>query len=364
MSKLRSPLQEPLYVTQTYHTGSNNTAVDLSAVADSPVYAVADGKITYRSSGHGSYCIQQLDNSDLKVYYVHTYKWVPANTQVKKGQIICYIAPTSLNGGNPTHLHIGLQTGKYFMDYLDRNVSIKAGFTWGSKDNLAIRNAWFNGGSTFDWSKHKDLSYANSSFKIGDKIQITGEQNIRKGSGVDYEITGFTKVGQVYTIEGGPRVADNYTWYDLVGADWVADVGRFKIYTAPPPEPTPEPPTCEEENLELEKRIVTLQKENEALRIELGDLGQRNIVLEGLVKAKDLEIAELKAELESLRSELAQTKSELHEMNLKYNALVETHNRIMREKNEAIAKLKEGQQSFIDSIKDWIGEILAKILNR
>jgi co-chaperonin GroES (HSP10) len=87
-----------------------------------------------------------------------------------------------------------------------------------------------------------------ATFKVGDKVVFTGVQNIRKGGGTNYQITGETKVGDVYEIEDGPRFANGYTWYDLKGADWVADVGKFKIYEKPeiPPVSPPQPSPCEE----------------------------------------------------------------------------------------------------------------------
>ncbi|MCZ2340040.1 MAG: M23 family metallopeptidase [Chitinophagales bacterium] len=72
-----------------------------------------------------------------------------------------------------------------------------------------------------------------SVFKIGDEIEITGTQNIRKGNGTSYPVTRVTQVGERYVIEGGPRIADGYTWWDLKGADWIAEVGKFKFTLLP-----------------------------------------------------------------------------------------------------------------------------------
>lgn len=249
MAKFTSPLGNELWITQTYHTGGNNTAIDLSANADVPVYALADGVVTYRSSGAGSYCIQTVTDSILKIYYVHSYKWVNANTFVKKGDVICYIAPTSLNGGYPTHLHLGLQTGKEIMDYFDRSIVFRTKYQ-------AIKDVWFKG-EDLDWSKFKDLSYT-STFKIGDKIQVTGEQNIRQGSGTSYPITGSTKIGEIYEIEDGPRTSDGYTWYDLKNNNWVADVGKFKLFIE------------EESPVDCQKEIDRLLEVNRGLSVALG----------------------------------------------------------------------------------------------
>ncbi len=338
MAKLGRPLQGEIWVTQTYHTGSNNTAVDFSANADAPVLAVADGVVTYRSTGAGSYCIQTLDNSDLKVYYVHTYKWVGANTRVKKGQVIAYIAPTSLNGGYPTHLHLGLQTGKYLMNYMDRSIVFRTRFQ-------DIKNIWFSG-ENLNWAKFSDLSYQNttmSNFKIGDRIEFTGEQNIRKGSGTSFTITGSTKVGQVFTIEDGPRVADGYTWYDLSGADWVADVGKFKIYVAPvkPPE-APGQTECEKEVERLKGEINGLREDYRALQGTVGGMTEER---KGLV------------------AEIEQFKIDYKELQNKYDVLHVERNRLENEKNEAIRQLKESNNLAGASAGDMFAELFRRLKN-
>lgn len=357
MAKLRSPFStNTLLVTQTYHTQSNNTAVDFSAVADTPVYAVADGTVTYRSSGLGSYCIQHLDNSDLMVYYVHTYKWVGVNTHVKKGQIIARVAPTSVNGGHPTHLHLGLQVGRYLMDYMDRSLDIRAGFAWGSANNIAIRNAWFNGGSVFDWSKHKDLSYLSNtmSFKKGDRVEFTGSQNIRTGSGTTFPIQSSANIGDVATIIDGPRNANNYVWWDMRfdkgGTGWVADVGKWKIYTPPSPAPPVEPPPAVDPTLELKKRIDTLEKENEGLRIALGDSEDKNDLLTGQIEVLKAEVVEIKNTLLVVTKQKDEAEEKASYWQEKYSKLK--------------LKLEQGQESFIEKIVDWVREVLAKILNR
>jgi hypothetical protein len=327
MSKFRSPFStNELFITQTYHTGSGNTAIDLSATAETPVYAIADGKVTYRSSAGGSYCIQQIDNSDLRVYYVHTYKWVGANTYVKKGQIIAYIAPTNYNGGYPTHLHLGLQAGKNIMDYFDRSLFFNTRYQ-------AIKDVWFKGDS-LNWSLFKDLSYEKITmkYKVGDVIEITGEQNMRKGSGTTYSVTGVTKPGDIYTIEDGPRVANDYTWYDLKGADWIADVGKFQLYVKPtnPPEPPGQ--------TECEKQVDILKQQIRALESTTGTQEE---------------------ETEALTTELAETKAFLGEMDESYNILKEDYKRLELEKLDLQEQLSIGSLA-----KASTGEIFTELWKR
>lgn len=303
MAKFTSPLGNELWITQTYHTGGNNTAIDLSANADVPVYALADGIVTYRSSGAGSYCIQTVSDSTLKIYYVHTYKWVGANTFVKKGDVICYIAPTSLNGGYPTHLHLGLQTGKEIMDYFDRSIIFRTKYQ-------AIKDIWFKG-EDLDWSKFRDLSYIG--FKIGDKIQITGEQNIRQGSGTSYAITGDTEIGEIYEIEDGPRTSDGYDWYDLKNNNWVADVGKFQLFTQ------------EETPIDYQKEIDRLLEANRGLSMALG-------ASEDLLKTRDGELSEARGTIKLLEANLEEAKNDYANMEENYTKVLEAKERIEQEK--------------------------------
>lgn len=333
MAKFTSPLGNELWITQTYHTGGNNTAIDLSANADVPVYALADGIVTYRSSGAGSYCIQTVSDSTLKIYYVHTYKWVGANTFVKKGDVICYIAPTSLNGGYPTHLHLGLQTGKEIMDYFDRSIIFRTKYQ-------AIKDIWFKG-EDLDWSKFRDLSYIG--FKIGDKIQITGEQNIRQGSGTSYAVTGDTEIGEIYEIEDGPRTSDGYDWYDLKNNNWVADVGKFQLYIQ------------EETPIDYQKEIDRLLEANRGLSMALG-------ASEDLLKVRDGQLSEARGRINLLEAEIEEAKNDYANLEENYTKVLEAKDRIEQEKLAAQEELDRLKQS-----SDWvkrIAELLSNLFNR
>ncbi len=369
MAKFRSPFSvNELIVTQTYHTTGGNTAVDFSAVAETPVYAVADGVVTYRSSTAGSYCIQSVDNSDLKLYYVHTYKWVNANTRVKKGDIVCYVAPTSVNGGYPTHLHLGLQSGRYLMDYMDRSIVFKAGFTWGGKDNLEIRNAWFGGGSNLNWSLFKDLSYTNdlsSAYKIGDIVEFTGTQNIRQGSGTSYPTSGSTGIGQTATIIGGARVADGYTWWDMRitggGTGWLADVGKWKIYVAPPqaPEMPSELVVCQNKVEDLEADIVTKTKRISSLTEELEGSKGKVASLEGELKSEKNKVRIAEERVSHVEGLLDAEREEAKKIEQKIEKMEEDYARIEKEKLDLQEELSKGSL-----VKATTGEIFAELWSR
>ena len=347
MEKFRSPFSSnELWLTQTYHTGGGNTAVDFSATTDTPVYAIASGVVTYRSAGSGSYCIQTVKDSDIKIYYVHTYKWVNANTFVNKGDIICYIAPTSLNGGYPTHLHLGLQIGKWLMDYFDRSIIFRTKYQ-------AIKDIWFKG-EVLDWSKFSDLSYMNS-FKIGDRIVFNEVQNIREGSGTSFKITGQTGISQLGTIKDGVRVADGYNWFDIQfyggGTGWVADVGKFTVLDTIPVPPTqpPSTPNCDE----YIEKVRILSEEIEVLNIGLGELNnklklsnERENYLSSTLKRREAEYDELKLTSEN------EVKRLQEDLDLKNKTLEET-----------VSELN-GLKEKIDSGIFNIAEMLYNLFNK
>lgn len=185
-----------------YISNANRNPIDFSIAAGSVLSMNVDVNVLATNPSDGSWCKITPVGSNYVIALVHTYQW--AKGLVKAGSPICKIAPQSVTGFAP-HLHIDEWSGK------------------GRK----IRELILNG------------DYDMSTFKIGDKIEITGIQNIRKGSGTSFPVTKQTKVGEIYTIEDGSRVADGYTWWDLKESDWIAEVGKFKLYTAPAPIPQP-----------------------------------------------------------------------------------------------------------------------------
>ena len=257
--KFGKPLDGDLWITQNYHVNSSNRAIDISAIQDKPVYAIADGKITITTPNGNSYCCQSVDNSNISLFYVHTYKWLPVGTIVKQGDIICYIAPKTLNGGFPTHLHLGTDLEHCLMDYMDRSLPFRTGYS-------DIKVDWFNSDGTLNWSLFKDLDYENSTpkFKIGDQIVFIKKENKRAGAGTGFDDIGVYEIGDITTIKDGPRTSQNhqygkgandtYTWWDTQplnsASAWVADMNFFTLYIPPviepTPEPTPEPPITPE----------------------------------------------------------------------------------------------------------------------
>ena len=171
-------------------------------------------------------------------------------------------------------------------------------------------------------------------FKIGDKIRFTGVQNIRSGSGTEYKVLRDSVVGETATIKDGPRESGGYTWYDLIfengSTGWVADVGKFKIYTIPPVTP-PQPvgqTECEKEverlkteNKGLTNELTALKSQVEKLENELKLQKDRVGFLEGSLKERDEEIKELESSFDTLKKEkdrLEKEKLEIQEQFDKY----------------------------------------------
>jgi len=105
-------------------------------------------------------------------------------------------------------------------------------------------------------------------------------------------------------------------------------------YPPPPTPPTPPPPTPPapspaptDPTIELKKRITTLEGEISGLRTALSDSEDRNTVLEGKIKDKDVKIKKLDAEIANSKED--------------YEKLEQTCN-----------SLKKYQQLYIDATKD------------
>lgn len=164
MRKLANPFtgdnSGTVYITQTYHAGGGNIAVDMiisGMTSSTPIYAISDGTITARSTGAGSYIMKSIDNESFQEYYVHTARWVVnVNDHVTKGQLLGYIG-SQAETGYPEHLHMGLTTGYYLMDYISRDIDFKTTYQ-------DIANDWFNGSTSnpINWNLFQDL-YINQS---------------------------------------------------------------------------------------------------------------------------------------------------------------------------------------------------------
>ena len=82
---------------------------------------------------------------------MHTARWVVnIGDHVVKGQMLGYIG-SQAETGYPEHLHMGLTTGYYLMDYISRDIDFHTSYQ-------DIANDWFNGSiyNPINWSLFTD----------------------------------------------------------------------------------------------------------------------------------------------------------------------------------------------------------------
>lgn len=104
------------------HKRKYHAAEDYHLPAGSPVYAFADGEISFsgRMGGYGWLII--IDHPQFNIYSLYGHlspsRWyLDSGTAVEKGDLIAYLGDSDENGGsakNPlvTHLHFGIRVGQ------------------------------------------------------------------------------------------------------------------------------------------------------------------------------------------------------------------------------------------------------------
>lgn len=327
--KLQNPFGngKTIWITQTYHEGGNNIAIDCvtdGTTSGTPIYAMSNGTVTTISKASGSYLCKTIDGANFQEFYVHTARWVVSKGQVvKTGDLLGYIATQAENGGYPMHLHIGLSTGNYIMNYFDRGINFKTTYQ-------DIANDWFNGdiNNPINWGLFQDLNIGDS-YSKGDRIIFTGEQNIRVGSGLQYAVESSTYAGMKATIIDNSRVADGYIWYNIQvdggGTGWIADVNKFTHY------------------IENDNSSNNTSSDN-------------NI-------PSDMELLQsLKQELENVKKENEELKAKVEEANHNYNQAIENKNLLTKEIEE-LKKILSEQNAEISKHNDELTIANATILD-
>ena len=101
---------------RTYHA-----ARDYARPAGTPVYAIADGRVSFsgRMGGYGWLVIVDHPQANLYSLYGHLSpsRWRKRSGSVRKGELIAYLGDSTENGGTPrrplvTHLHFGVRAGQ------------------------------------------------------------------------------------------------------------------------------------------------------------------------------------------------------------------------------------------------------------
>lgn len=303
---------DPITGARSFHDG-----VDVSMPVGTELYSPVSGKIRLaKSDSYGGKYIQVLASDGKGHWCLHLSEFkVKVGDLVQQGQLIGISGNTGQSTG--PHTHFGLQS------------------------NAAV------------WDSHIDplpslQAQPTERFKRGDSIVFTDIQNIRKGSGTSYDITGQSVIGSTYEIEDGPRFADGYAWYDLKNNNWVADVGKFQAYIPPI-----QPPT--DEASDLREEVNRLLEVNRGLSVALG-------ASEDLLKVRDGELSEARGRINLLEAEIEEAKNDYANLEENYTKVLEAKDRIEQEKLAAQEELDRLKQS-----SDWvkrIAELLSNLFNR
>jgi murein DD-endopeptidase MepM/ murein hydrolase activator NlpD len=115
-----------IFATYGYTSSSPNSkeyhaAEDYHQPAGSPVYAMADGTISYSGPRKGYGWLVIVDHPEINLYSLYGHlspsRWRIRSGTVQKGQLIAYLGDPDENGGskeNPLrpHLHFGIRLGQ------------------------------------------------------------------------------------------------------------------------------------------------------------------------------------------------------------------------------------------------------------
>lgn len=306
---------DPITGIRSFHDG-----VDVSMPIGTELYATVNGKVrlaTTDSYGGKYIQIQTSDGRGHWCLHLSEFK-VKAGDIVQKGNLI----GLSGNSGHSTgpHTHFGLQS------------------------NATV------------WSSHIDplpdlqVLAESARFKKGDRIIFTDIQNIRKGSGIAYDLISKSAVGQIGTVWDEPRQTDGYWWYDIHidggGSGWCADVGKFQIYTQE------NPTNCQEE-------VNRLLEQNRGLSEALG-------ASEAQVKERDKSLGEANERIRILEAEKEESKKDYLKLEDDYKRVFEDRNRIEQEKlmvQEELDRLKQSS-NWSKRLSEFVKEILERLFTK
>ena len=103
------------------HKRRYHAAEDYHLPAGSPVYAIADGEISFSGPMGGYGWLIIIDHPQFNIYSLYGHlspsRWYLKSGTVEKGDLIAYLGDPDENGGsakNPlvTHLHFGIRAGQ------------------------------------------------------------------------------------------------------------------------------------------------------------------------------------------------------------------------------------------------------------
>ncbi len=99
-----------------------HAAEDYKGPAGTPVYAMADGHISFSGTAGGYGWLILIDHPQANLYSLYGHlspsRWkLESGTEVKRGDLIAYLGDSDENGGSKeqpvqTHLHFGIRSGQ------------------------------------------------------------------------------------------------------------------------------------------------------------------------------------------------------------------------------------------------------------
>lgn len=96
---------------ELHHTGE-----DSFAPPGTPVFAVGDGIIRYSGKSRGYGWLIIVDHPEINVYslygHLSSHRWKKPSGEVKKGELIAYLAEASEGETMVSHIHFGLRMGQ------------------------------------------------------------------------------------------------------------------------------------------------------------------------------------------------------------------------------------------------------------
>jgi hypothetical protein len=365
MNKLSNPLGngKEVWITQTNHGASanipsdfrNHVAIDTSGSAGTLDYASANG-VCSATIGVGSarYFYLDVDNSPIRILYVHSKSHFSKSTHVKNQQVIGEIIPYEYYKDGikmrADHLHWGLQNKNgetphpLPMEYIDRTIVFKTRYP-------SIEKLWFKNG-TINWAIFRDKDYLQMKYPKGTKVIFTGDQNLRNGKGVDTGDVIKGAVGEMMSDKLGslPDSAGDYDWYNikfLNTTGYVADINKFTVTTKPITQTDGKIPNPCQTQIDEITRLTTIVQAQE---IMVKDMIDEETNLNSQIETMTKEAEKLQQALTKYADEKIKWEEDKTKLNLKIDDL---KTQLTAKKAEVVAKLTVIETLHLALQKVW-----------
>lgn len=371
MNKLSNPLGtgKEVWITQTFHGSNalipsdfrNHVAIDMSGPEGTLDYASASGVCSATiGTGSARHFFLDIDNSPIRILYVHSKSYFSKSTHVKNQQVIGEIIPYEYYKDGikmrADHSHWGLQNKNggtphpLPMEYLDRTIVFKTRYP-------SISNLWFKNG-TINWPIFRDKDYLTNSnimehFKTGDVIELTTKASrMYTNKGVDM---GRIPVGAVCTVmsDKSGQLPDPFVGtymynvrfqdllgYVIAGASWVKTI-KYE---------TQRDGTVLDVCLPQKEEITRLTTIAQAQELMIKDMVDAETNLNSQIKTMTEDAEKLQLALNKYADEKVKWENDKTELNLKIDDL---KTQLTAKKAEVVAKLTVLETLHLALQKVW-----------